>query len=285
MSRNMARELLIGIALILGMLFIAVLRFPASLAGVGWGSFLATAGALAAYGAVGVWAARQTASDRQTALRTGAWAGLMLGAVAGLNLILELFGNLNATWSAIVGVGQWGLMFLAFGAAGSAAFLALRSVPQALLAAGWAALVSTTLTLLCGYGIALATMPHMQQVLQSDFARSGLSDPQAFVIQNTLISGATHVLLAPCIALGFGLAGALAASVLGFVRPVVAWGLAVLELLLAVGGVASLNISSSLERAARPPYVMAGLLALGIAMACLYPILSALRRASHSTIT
>jgi len=284
MSRNLSRGLLIGSALLLAMLIFAVLRFPASLAGAGWGSFLATAGALVIYGAAATWAARQTSPSRQTALRTGGWAGLLLGGVAVISLTLELFGHLDAAWSAIAGVSQWGLMFLAFGAAGSAAFLALRSVAQALLAAVWAALVSTTITLLCGYGIALAAMPHMQQVLQSDFALSGLSDPQAFVIQNALASGVMHVLLAPWIALGFGLAGALAAAVLRFVRPAVAWTLAVVELLVALGGVAALSFSSSLERAARPTYVMAGLLALGLAMVCLYPILSALRPPARSAV-
>jgi len=277
-SRTLARAALIGIVFLLCLLLFAVARYPASLSAGGWASFLATAVALLAYGAAAVWAGRQTSAERLTALRLGALAGLLLGAVAAANLALELFANLDATWAAVAGVSQWGLMFLAFGAAGSAAYLRLRSVLLALLAAGWAALISTTLTLLAGFANALLSMPHMQQVLRGEFAQSALTDPQAFVIQNTLTSGVMHVLLAPAIALAFGLAGALAAAVLGSVRGGPARGLAALELLLGVGGVAALRYSSSLERAARPPYVMFGLLALGAAMACLHPILSALRR-------
>jgi hypothetical protein len=282
MSRNLARQTFIGIVLVFGLMIYGVARYPASLAQGGQLNFLATAGALLVYSGSAVWAARQSSTNLQTALRQGALAGFLLGAVAVLNLALELFANLDATWSAVAGVSQWGLMFLAFGAAGSAVYLKLGSLGLAVLAAGWAAVVSTTMTLLCGYGIALLAMPHMQQVLQGDFLQSGMADPQAFVIQTTLTSGAMHVLLAPLIALGFGLAGALAATLLGAVRGGPAWALAILELLLAAGGLASLRFASSLERAARPPYVMFGLLALGVTMACLHPIFSAVRRPPRS---
>ena len=57
MSRTLAREALIGIVLLMGLLFFAAARYPASLSVGGWASFLATAGALCAYGAAAVWAA------------------------------------------------------------------------------------------------------------------------------------------------------------------------------------------------------------------------------------
>jgi hypothetical protein len=284
MSRSLARETSIGIVVILGLILYGVARYPASLVQGGLLSALVTGGALLAYLGILLWAARQSSAELQAALRQGALVGLLLGAAAAVNLALELFGNLNSAWAAIAGVSQWGAMFLAFGVAGSATYLKLRSLALAVLAAVWAALVSTTITLLCGYGIALLAMPHMQRVLQGDFQQSGLTDPQAFVIQNTLTSGVTHVLLAPCIALGFGLAGAFAAALFGSVRRGPALALAVFELLLAVSGVAALRYASALDRAARPPFIMFGLLALGAVMACLHPILSALRRPSPSVV-
>ena len=58
MYRNLTREGLIGIVLLLGLLIFAVARYPVSLSRGGLISFLATAGALVAYAAVAVWAAR-----------------------------------------------------------------------------------------------------------------------------------------------------------------------------------------------------------------------------------
>ena len=45
-----------------------------------------------------------------------------------------------------------------------------------------------------------------------------------------------------------------------------------------VTGVAALSYANSLERAARPPFVMAGVLLAGIAVSFAHPIWSALRR-------
>ena len=278
MVRNLARETLAGILVVFGLMAYGVARYPASLSQGGLLSLMASSGALLAYGGVTVSAARASSGRLETALRQGAVAGLFLGVAAAIGLGLELFAPLGSTWGAVAGVSQWGLMFLTFGAAGSAGFFKARSLPLAVAAAGWAAVISTTLTLLCGYGIGLLAMPHMQQVLFGEFLQSGLADPQAYVIYNTLSSGTMTVLLAPVIALAFGLAGALAAALLGSVHGRPARVLASLEGALAASALAALVFANTLERAARPPYILFGLLGLGLSLVCLHPIVRALQR-------
>jgi len=53
--------------------------------------------------------------------------------------------------------------------------------------------------------------------------------------------------------------------------------LAACALAVLVGGVTSLRYASSLERSARPPYVMLGLLGLGVALTSAWPLVAAMR--------
>jgi hypothetical protein len=49
------------------------------------------------------------------------------------------------------------------------------------------------------------------------------------------------------------------------------------EAILCAAGLAAIGYASGLERAARPPFIMGGLLVLGVTMATVYPVLAALR--------
>ena len=275
---TLASELLLGIVLVFALMLYGALRYPASLSQGGLVSFLATAGALLAYGAAALSARRQSAGSLQIALGQGSWVGILLGAVAVVNHALEIFGALGSPLSAILGVSMWGLMFLAFGVVASATYNLVGSLRLAVVASVWCALVSTVATLLAGYAIGMLFMAHMQHILQGAYTQSGMADPRAFVIQNTLNSGAAHVLLAPLIAVVFGLAGGLAGKILASVQRVVAIALGFFELLLLGAGLVTIRFASSLDRPDRPPFIMFGLLALGVTMATAHPVLTAIRR-------
>ena len=275
---TLASTLLLGIGVLFALLLYAVLRYPASLSQGGQFSLLVTAGALLAYGAAALWARRATSDSLQMALEQGARIGLLLGAFAVLIHTIEIFATLDSTMGAIFGVSMWAVLFLAFGGVASATSQRSGSLGLAISASVWCALVSTVMTLLAGYTIALLFMPHMQQILQGVYAQSGMTDPQAFVIHNTLSSGASHVLLTPIIALVFGCAGGIAGMLFGAIHRPIALALAVGELLLLTVGLAAIGFASSLNRSERPPYIMFGLLALGVTMACAHPILAAIRR-------
>jgi hypothetical protein len=137
-------------------------------------------------------------------------------------------------------------------------------------------------TLIFGFALGVLFMPYMQQILAGDYAQSGMSDPRAFVIRNTLDSASTHLLLAPLLAGLFGLIGGYACSRLHSLQRSAAMVLAGLETGLLIGGLTALRIATALARPERPPFVMMGLLALGIAMACAHPVVSAIRRPAAS---
>ena len=275
---TLVSELLIGIVVVFALMLYGVLRYPASMSQTGLLSFLATAGALLAYAGAALATRRHSSDSLQIALGQGATVGMLLGAAAVVNHSLEIFAALDSSLSSVLGVSMWGLMFLAFGVAASATYHCLGSLQLAVIASVWSALVSTIVTLLYGYGIGLLFMSHMQQILHGAYVQSGMLDPQAFVVQNSLNSGSAHVLLAPLMAVVFGFAGGLASAILGSVQRRIAIALAIFALLLVGTGLATIQFASSLNRVDRPPYIMFGLLSLGVTMACAHPILTAIRR-------
>ena len=120
-------------------------------------------------------------------------------------------------------------------------------------------------------------MSRYEEILNGDFIQSGLSDPKAFVIRNTINSAASHVILAPLTAVLFGFGGGLAFKILGLIQKNIAIVLAASDLLLVVVGVWSIQLANSLSRSDRPPFILVGLVSIGIAMVCIHPIFSTLK--------
>jgi hypothetical protein len=271
-------ELLLGITVILVLICYAVLSHPASVSHAGLLNFLASVGALLAYAGAALWVRHRSAGLVQIVLAEGARVGLGLGVIAIFDLVLEHFVASDSTVNVIRGVGMWGLMFLAFGAAGSAAYQKAGSLGLAVMSSVWAGLLSAVCMLIGGFVLAVMFMPQMVQILAPEYARSGMIDPQAFVVQHTLSASTLHLLLVPVVAAIFGLIGGCASSALRHTRRNLAVSVGIFELLIFAGGLASLRFASSLDRAARPPFVMTGLLALGITLACAHPVLTIIRR-------
>ena len=271
-------EVFIGLILTFALMAGGVSRYPASLSQGGVWSFIATAIAWVAYGGAAFWARRQTADSMRSALGQGARIGIFPGAIAILNHTVEIFANLDSSLSSILGVSMWGLMFLSFGVAGSITYRRTGSLQLALVSSVWAAIISTVGILLYGYLISYLCMPRMQQILLGAFGQSKMTDLPAFVIQNTMESGASHVLLAPVIAAIFGLAGGLASMILRSIHRGAAILLGAATILLFAAGLAAIRYASLLNRADRPPWIMFGLLSLGITLACAHPIFAAIDR-------
>jgi hypothetical protein len=267
-----------GIAVVLVLMLYGVLSYPVSLSQSGLLNLFASVGALLTYAGAALWVRQKSIESVQLALAQGAKIGIFLGVIAVINLSLEHFVASSAPLSAVRGVSMWGVMFLSFGAAGSAAYRKVGSLGLAVMSSIWSSLVSTVSMLIFGFFLALVFMPHMVLILAPAYAESGMTDAQAFVIQHTLNASTMHLLLVPIVAGIFGLMGGCAASILRSISQSVSVSLGVFELLLFIAGITSLRFASSLDRPARPPFVMAGLLALGIALACAHPILTVIRR-------
>ncbi len=224
-----------------------------------------------------MWAWLSTSGQVATALALGAKLGLFLGALAAVNHLLEFFADLRPPLPTILGVGMWAVLFLSYGAAGSAAYRRLGELRFAVLASVWSAIICTVITVLFASGLALLFMPRMKDVLSGDFAGSGMTDAGAYVIRNLFDAGSSHLLISPVVAVITGLT----AAVIGLVlrrfsrRGKALFGCGAAMLL--VAGVASIRMATSLQRSARPPYVLFGLLALGLSLASVYPVVVSLR--------
>ncbi len=269
---------LIGIVVVLGLMLYGILSYPASIQGAGLANLLLLVAGLLAYVGAVVWSGRQTKASVQTALALGARFGAILAAGSWLNMALEHFVPLDATGSMVRGVGMWALMFVTFGAASSAAYQRSGSLGLAVLSSVWSALIGTVATLLFGFALGALFMPYMQQILAGAYAHSGMSDPRAFVIRNTLDSASSHLLVAPLLAVVFGIVGGYACFYLRSLPSNTAKVIGVVELGLLMAGLSALHYASLLARPERPPFVMTGLLALGIAMACAHPVFTAIWR-------
>jgi hypothetical protein len=266
-----------GITVVLVLMLYGVLSYPASLSQSGLLNFFASAGALLAYAGAALWVRQKSLGSMQIALAQGAKIGIFLGIAALVNLSLEHLPS-SSLLSAARGVSMWGLMFLGFGTAGSTTYRKVGSLSLAITSSMWSGFISTISMLIFGFLLAILFMPYMVHILAPAYAQSGMSDAQAFVIQHTLTASTMHLLLVPIVAAIFGFMGGCASFFLRSISQRVAMSLGVFDLLLFVSGLALLRFMSSLDRLARPPFVMSGLLALGIALACAHPILMVIRR-------
>ena len=266
-------SILAGIAL----LGYATLRFPASLAAGGLTKALVSVGALLAYAAASEWAKRSPSNAVQSALRSGARVGVVLGTAALIGHTLEVFAALQAPIPAILGVGMWALMFLLLGVASAETYRREASIRLGIMSSIWGAMISSVATVVFAFSVGLLFMSQMQRVLSGALAVSGMTDARAFVIRNMLDGASSHLLIAPAVAVLAGAASGLASSMLKSVRRRTAVALAMCALLVLGGGVGALRFASLLERSARPPFVMLGLLLLGAAMTSAGPVFAVIR--------
>jgi hypothetical protein len=211
-------------------------------------------------------------------LIAGTRVGVLFAAVAIVGHVFEDFGGLRPPAPAILGVSSWGLMFLCLGVASSVTYAKFNSLGLGVVASVWSALVSTVATVVFALSIGLTFMPHMQLVLTVPFAASGMTDARAFVIRNMSESAAVHLLAAPAVAVVVGGVGGLASATFRAFSRRVQMALGALGLLLFVAAVASIRFASSLDRPARPPFIMFGLVSLGVVLASAYPLMAAIRQ-------
>src|SRR5262249_51643299 len=125
--------------------------------------------------------------------------------------------------------------------------------------------------------ISLLFLPHMRGVLAGVFVTSGMADPDAFVVRHLFDAASEHLWITPIVALVCGAASGIACWSLQRARHGTAVAFAVLGLLLVAGGVSAIGFASSLERQARPPFIMFGLSSLGVALTSAYPVMLAIR--------
>ena len=265
----------VGVLVVLGLIAVGVARYPASIQASGNSFFWTDVTLLMIYGLAAIWVWNQRQARIRSAFMIGATAGLLLGAVCVANHVIELF--VPARNFALV-ISPVFLVFGLLGTAGSVAWERTRSLVLAVIAGVWCAVVGTLILIVVALVLDFAFEARAELLLKEPFAASGMSDPRAFLERNTLEAASEGLVRMPALALFLSLLGALANAWIAQWRRIAALAAVWIAPLFLVMGAYLLWSANSLERSARPPLVIAGILLAGVALSVAHPISSALRR-------
>lgn len=275
-DRTLGGPAVVGSLLVLLLILISVVRHPSSL---GTGLLITDITLLSGYGVFSVWVWRQRDPKRKDALAAGAGSAILLGVVLIASHAIEWFAlDVNRTAQLARGAGSVLLMLALLGAAGSAGWERTRSIKLAVVAGLWCGTLAILMLLNFAFTLNLAFERHAASWLHGAFEASGMSDPGAFVVRNSLEAASEVLVRVPAAALVLSFLGSLSnAWIRARSRSFAVFAAWVASFIL-LAGAGSLWYADSLQRAARPPFVMAGILAAGIALCGAHPIWSFLSR-------
>jgi hypothetical protein len=228
------------------------------------------------YGIAGVWAWYHRRSEVSPSLRIGVQLGVLLGAVHVANHAIESYVPHRAFVLVITPVF---LMLALFGAAGSTAWERTRSLGLAVIAGVWCAITGILITVCVVLSVSLAFEGSGELHMHEAFAASGMNDPGAFLVRNTLEATSEGLVRMPIFAVFLSFVGAITnAWISGASRRIALLAACLIPFIFVIGAAALVH-ADSLERAARPPFVMTGVALAGLALCGAHPIWSAVRRA------
>ena len=273
---TLTTEVVIGAALVLGLIGYAVHEYPTSISEGGATSLITAIVALAAYGAAGLWMRRRQTGAARAALVSGAQVGLVLGAFEIVNISLETSGSLSQSARGIVGPVSMAMLALLYGTAGSIAYRRTMSLALAVGAGVWCALVVTVITCLFAFSYNLASLTQLSEAMHAEYLQSGMHDARAFVVRNTLDAASSHLLVSPLIGAFFSGVGALITERLTRAKPSTAAALGLLGVCQLALSIGLIHYALSLTRPERPPFIMTGMLLGGIALTYAAPVATAL---------
>lgn len=190
----------------LGMIAIAVARYPALFAQPGARTFeVEPICALVAYAVAGFCFVQLTRPSWDTVLPTSLTFGLLTAILEIVNMAIENGIPFSVDGSALQ-IGSMLSIFTLWGIAGGRTARSLGSTRAGLLAAVSSAAICMLIGVTAGFAIQLFVVPPDPAYVATwpEFKRSGWTDARAFGLANTLDSGFTHLVLAPFVALIFG---------------------------------------------------------------------------------
>jgi hypothetical protein len=267
--------LALGALIVLTLTAICVARHPSAIRGAGNRLFWLDLALLCIYGIAGEWVRHQRSVPLDAAIRRGTMTGFLLGAVLVANHTTELFVP-TRNFSLVIGPVFLALALLS--ATGSAVMERTSSVLLAAAAGVWCAMVGTLILLCVGFVLNLTCETRCELWLRQAFAASEMKDPGGFLIRNTLEAASEGLVRMPVIAL--------------LISPIGAWTNAWMArrsrttvlvsicsaVLLFMGSAAALSYANSLQRSARPPFILGGVLLASVALSAAHPSWSALRQ-------
>lgn len=271
----LASTTVLGVVAVFSLMAVGVARHPASVQGAGSGLLRMDIALLLAFGIAGVWVWYERRPEVNLSLRIGAQFGVLLGVVNVANHIVESYVPHRPFLLIISPVF---LMLALFGAAGSMAWERTRSLGLAVIAGVWCAIIGMLIIICVVFSVSLAFEGSAELHMRDAFVASGMNDPGAFVVRNMLEATSEGLVRMPIFAVFLSFIGAMANAWISGVSRRTALATATLTpLIFGVGAVALVH-ADSLERAARPPFVMTGVALASLALCGAHPTWSALRR-------
>jgi hypothetical protein len=203
-----------AVLLTIGIVLWSVQRFPGSLWRGGQIYETGTIAGLLAYGGV-AYAVRGAEGSALSALSTGTVAGV---ALAALEMLLRLFaappGN-GPPESTLVHYVGWVLLIVVFGSASVVTYVRMPSMTLTMLASLWAAVLSNACLSLFAFVTSMIFVPRMSPILFAAYEASGMTDPRAYMVRQTLEGTPVHLMVVPLQAL---VIAAIVAGILGLFR-------------------------------------------------------------------
>lgn len=272
-QRIVGSGIVLGTCFILSLLATGVLRHSESVQGAGVRLLWTDVALLAVYGLSGIVVWKQQSSDAITASKIGAQIGLMVGAVAIANHLIEAF---VPTRMFILVIGPVWLTLALLGTTGAATWGQTKSLVLTALGGCCCAIVATLVTLGFAITFNLLSAARIDWQLHEAFAASGMTDRAAFRVRNILESSSEILVRMPLLAACFACGGAAIQAWMSRSRRASVAAVGIATPFVFATGAAALWHANAIERAARPAFVLSGVSLSGLALCAVYPLWLAL---------
>jgi hypothetical protein len=280
-QRILGSGIILGAILVLSLIAAGVMQHHTSVQGSGIGLLRTDIALLVAYGIAGTLVWKQRAPAAITAATLGAQIGLIIGAVGIANHLIEAFVPARPFVLIISPV----LVTLAlFGMAGAAAWERTESLLLAVSSGLCCAIVATLTTLCFAISFNLLFAARVEWQLREAFAVGGMVDQAGFRVRNILEASSEILVRLPLLGLSLALAGAVIQAWMSREsRRVLVLAAGILTPFVFAVGATALWHANAIERAARPPFVLSGVVLTGIAACAAYPVWSSFHRSTRSS--
>jgi hypothetical protein len=267
--------IIFGTILVLSLVAAGVMRHRESAQGSGVGLLWTDVTLLVAYGSAGILVWKQKSPGAIAATMVGAQIGLLVGAVAIANHLIEAF---VPTRPFVLVISPVLLTLALLGMAGAAAWERTGSLTLPVIGGVCCAIVATLITLCFAISFNLLFALRVDWQLREAFAASGMIDRSGFRVRNILEASSEILVRMPLLAICLAVAGAVIQAWMSREsRRALVLAARFLAPFVFVVGAAALWHANAIERAARPPFVLSGVLLTGVALCAAYPIWSAFR--------
>jgi len=265
--------MILGTILVLSLVAAGVMRHRVSAQGSGIGLLWTDVALLVVYGFAGIIVWKQRSPGTITAAMVGAQIGLVAGALQIANHLIEAF---VPTRLFVLIISPVLLALALLGTAGAAAWERTGSLVLAVISGVCCAIVATLITLCFAISFNLLFAARVDWQLREAFAASGMIDRAGFRVRNILEASSEILIRMPLLAICLAFAGAVIhAWISRESRRALVLAARILAPFVFALGAAALWHANGIDRAARPPFVLSGVLLTGVALCSAYPIWSA----------